>query len=763
MAVRSYLLLCVEDEPEACMTIQSRFFDLNHRCSHWVPVDAQEAYQTAYSKQFDTHTAPGCTVIFVRPDAERFHIIGWYEQATLYFYTQVKKKAALYYHIACASDAVWYFEGKGPCVEGVTISSRVTFLRTKDAQRIEKTLREHKALAKSAWFDFEALTTESFVGEAEPEEVQADRIKRYEEAGDVSLLPAVFRAAKHRCSFEASNAHSYDELGFAYLQFAHPEEALVCFEKALVINPELVSSVLDKGECLNRLGREKEAIAWFNANLHIDNADLIRFHLAATYEMLGFQAQAYRIFKSIKDPEKIAETQAIISEIEAAMPFLRSTDEAPGQLDVYHVFLGIQEKTLPETFSDVQGIKRYIDPIRKKSVILTPEETVRQQVIAFSLEDLHVPPGRIKVEESLTHIDREFRARVDILVQEIDTGRVRHVFLIECKAPGIPLEGEPMEQMQRYNHVLMAPFVMLTDGDSSLLYHFDQTKGVHTPLRELPQYNDMLRELNIKPAALPNISWKRPAFENLSKPGTLSAYRNEWIIGEDTPVSRAPFFINLAACLLDDTHCVTSPHKVPGCTIVTDYGIKSMFLGNAGGGGYHGNYRWLGVEDRAGNRHNVYFKISSSGRNPDEVATGKNKWLTYLLCGIEEKGKSVSRLQINLDACTREEGDRVRFTHTGARSRGKIQPLIDYTSQAVPELLGKKDRFDLGALRADRNLYLSEPDVADVIGNIASYLLLRCELRQLEREGKADAGKDNRQKAMAMKNTIQDNTRKQGG
>ena len=732
--MQNYLLITVSEEPAEFLTSSSSFFDLNQMCFDKYSVEMQAEYVTAFSNRIDTYMVSDCVVVFASKVSQQLNLIGWYDNATINLYPQLDEKSFRDYYIMCPSNNVWYFEDNAPPILDISVFENINFLSEDEALLIDKLLQTSKSSAISAKFDFIEMVSADIEVELEHEDKHKARMRQYEENKSVSLLREMYSFVKRWSMHAPNNALAHDYLGYIYLQYGHPEEALVCFERALIINPEYAPTVAGKGECLIRLGRAKEATAWFNDNLNINDADYIRLHLAEAYEFLGFQTQAYRILKAVTNPEYLPEVKTVISEMERTMPYLVNTNEALENLDTYFVYLDIEKKKQPEIIYDSNNIERYIDPIRKKSVIVTPEESVRQRVITFLREDLCIPPEYVEVEESLAHIDRDIRDRVDILVFGIKDGVKKNLLLIECKAPGIPLVGEPTAQILRYNRILSAPFIMLTDGDVSLLYHFEHSTGKYAPLRYLPNFNDMLTELNIQLASLPAASWKRPAFEELSNPSILSVYRYNGLLGEDTPDMCAHFFINLAGCLLDDNYHIQCPCKVPGCVIVKDYGIKTMSLGNAGGGSYHGDYRWIGVRDRSNNMHNIYLAVFATGKTINDPVFGTRKGHTYLICGIEEGGKPVSRLQINLDACSQEDGDGYRITHTGARSRGKIQPLVDYISQVAPELLGDNSRFDFGHLKADENLYLSEPAVAEVIGKISSYILLRGELRQLEKD-----------------------------
>ena len=99
------------------------------------------------------------------------------------------------------------------------------------------------------------------------------------------------------------------------------------------------------------------------------------------------------------------------------------------------------------------------DPIRKKYVVLTPEEWVRQHFLNYLTEHLHFPRSLIRVEGGF-HYNRMLK-RSDIVVH----GRKGEpLMLVECKAPGVSIDEKTMEQAAAYNRILSARFLVLTNG-----------------------------------------------------------------------------------------------------------------------------------------------------------------------------------------------------------------------------------------------------------------------------------------------------------
>ncbi|MFN8355661.1 MAG: type I restriction enzyme HsdR N-terminal domain-containing protein [Spirosomataceae bacterium] len=131
--------------------------------------------------------------------------------------------------------------------------------------------------------------------------------------------------------------------------------------------------------------------------------------------------------------------------------------------------------------------KLYIfDNIRRKFVFLTPEEWVRQHVTAYLVNELAYPKSLLSLESGLTY--HELSKRSD--VQAFDR-QGNPFLLIECKATNIPLSPAVFEQASRYNFVLKAPFMALTNGLQTLCWHINWQTGVITPLEQLIRFEEL--------------------------------------------------------------------------------------------------------------------------------------------------------------------------------------------------------------------------------------------------------------------------------
>ena len=99
------------------------------------------------------------------------------------------------------------------------------------------------------------------------------------------------------------------------------------------------------------------------------------------------------------------------------------------------------------------------DVIRKKFVVLQPEEWVRQHCIQFLINEKNFPVSLINVEKRVQI--NGLNKRYDIVVFNSD-GSI--YLIIECKAPEVKISQSAFDQIARYNLVLKASYLMVTNG-----------------------------------------------------------------------------------------------------------------------------------------------------------------------------------------------------------------------------------------------------------------------------------------------------------
>lgn len=125
------------------------------------------------------------------------------------------------------------------------------------------------------------------------------------------------------------------------------------------------------------------------------------------------------------------------------------------------------------------------DVIRKKFVVLQPEEWVRQHCVQYLIQEKNYPISLINVEKVV--LINGLKKRYDIVVFNPDGSLA---VVVECKAPKVQISQSVFDQIARYNLTLKASYLMVTNG----LNHYFCTMNHHLEsfefLETLPNYNN---------------------------------------------------------------------------------------------------------------------------------------------------------------------------------------------------------------------------------------------------------------------------------
>ena len=135
-------------------------------------------------------------------------------------------------------------------------------------------------------------------------------------------------------------------------------------------------------------------------------------------------------------------------------------------------------------FKNSENKVSIFDEIRKKFILLTPEEWVRQHVVQFLLQDKKYPKSYINVEKLIKIND--LSKRYDVVVFQ-PNGEI--FLLIECKAPEVAISQQTFDQIARYNLVLKAKYLMVTNGLNHYFCQMDFENEKYVFLKELPEYS----------------------------------------------------------------------------------------------------------------------------------------------------------------------------------------------------------------------------------------------------------------------------------
>lgn len=124
------------------------------------------------------------------------------------------------------------------------------------------------------------------------------------------------------------------------------------------------------------------------------------------------------------------------------------------------------------------------DVIRKKYMLLQPEEWVRQNCLMYLIHEKKYPISLINIEKQITI--NGLTKRYDIVIFN-PNGKVN--ILIECKAPNIKIDQNTFDQIARYNLALDANYLMITNGLNHYFCTMNYTSKSYNFIQEIPDYN----------------------------------------------------------------------------------------------------------------------------------------------------------------------------------------------------------------------------------------------------------------------------------
>lgn len=108
------------------------------------------------------------------------------------------------------------------------------------------------------------------------------------------------------------------------------------------------------------------------------------------------------------------------------------------------------------------------DRIRKKYVLLTSEEWVRQHIIHYLKKKFNLSDSAFVIEKKII-LNRQTK-RIDVLVNK----NINPYLLIECKASTVQLTKDVFEQAARYNVVIQAKYLLISNGLQHLLFEYNK-------------------------------------------------------------------------------------------------------------------------------------------------------------------------------------------------------------------------------------------------------------------------------------------------
>ena len=123
------------------------------------------------------------------------------------------------------------------------------------------------------------------------------------------------------------------------------------------------------------------------------------------------------------------------------------------------------------------------DVVRKKYLLLTPEEWVRQNFIHYLNKEKKYPFSLMGVEQMVKY--NSLKTRADIVIYNLE-GKPN--VIVECKAPEVKITQDTFYQIAKYNSQLKVQYLIVTNGMKHYCCEMDYETNEITFLEEIPVY-----------------------------------------------------------------------------------------------------------------------------------------------------------------------------------------------------------------------------------------------------------------------------------
>lgn len=130
------------------------------------------------------------------------------------------------------------------------------------------------------------------------------------------------------------------------------------------------------------------------------------------------------------------------------------------------------------------GKKEIFDELRRKYIVLTPEEWVRQNFIRYLNEEKNFPPVLIAIEKGIKV--NKLQKRFDAVVFN---RRGKPVMLIEFKSPDVKIDQKVMEQVARYNLSLNVSYLIVSNGLVHYCCVINKKTGDFSFISDIPDFS----------------------------------------------------------------------------------------------------------------------------------------------------------------------------------------------------------------------------------------------------------------------------------
>jgi len=128
------------------------------------------------------------------------------------------------------------------------------------------------------------------------------------------------------------------------------------------------------------------------------------------------------------------------------------------------------------------------DSLRKKWVALTPEEWVRQNFIAYLINQKKYPKSLVKIEATIKAFNKSRRCDAIVYSNEI-----KPLAILEFKRSDLKIDNATFKQVAIYNSAVDAPFLIISNGLDHYCCVINLPQTDFTFLDYVPEYNELLQ------------------------------------------------------------------------------------------------------------------------------------------------------------------------------------------------------------------------------------------------------------------------------
>ncbi|RCH56470.1 restriction endonuclease subunit R [Mucilaginibacter hurinus] len=140
----------------------------------------------------------------------------------------------------------------------------------------------------------------------------------------------------------------------------------------------------------------------------------------------------------------------------------------------------------PFKITEINGQLTMFDELRKKTIIITPEEWVRQHFVQYLINQKHYPKSLMRLEGGLRY--NGMAKRTDIVVFN-NAGQ--KILMVECKAPSVTINQKVFDQIARYNMTHKIALLAVTNGLKHYYCHINHESGDYKFIEALPGYGEL--------------------------------------------------------------------------------------------------------------------------------------------------------------------------------------------------------------------------------------------------------------------------------